>query len=32
MQRENTADRSLLMLAGTVLAGPKPMLARMVRG
>ena len=32
MQREPTAYRSLLMVAEAVLAGPEPMLARLVRG
>ena len=32
MQREPTAGRSLLMVAGAVLADPEPMLARLVRG
>ena len=32
LQREPAAYRSLLMLAGTVLADPEPMLARLVRG
>ena len=32
MQRQPTAYRSRMMLAGTVLAEPKPMLSRLVRG
>ena len=32
MEREQTTYRSALMLAGTVLAGPEPMLARLIRG
>ena len=32
MEREHTANRSLLMIAGAVLADPQPMLARLVRG
>ena len=32
LQREPTAYRSLLMVAGAVLANPEPMLARLVRG
>ena len=32
MQREPTAYRSLLMVAGAVLADPEPMIARLVRG
>jgi hypothetical protein len=32
MKREQTAYRSLLMVAGAVLADPKPMLSRLVRG
>ena len=32
LQREPTAYRSLLMVAGVVLADPEPMLARLVRG
>ena len=32
LQREPTAYRSLLMRPGAVLADPKPMLARLVRG
>ena len=32
LQREPTAYRSLLMVAGAVLADPEPMLARLVRG
>ena len=31
MEREQTAYRSLMMLTGTVLADPEPMLARLVR-
>ena len=32
MEREHTTYISALMLAGTVLAGPEPMLARLIRG
>ena len=32
LQRKPTAYRSLLMLAGAVLADPEPMLSRLVRG
>ena len=32
MEREPTAYRSLLMVAGAVLAGPEPMPCRLVRG
>ena len=32
LQREPTACRSLLMVAGAVLADPESMLARLVRG
>ena len=32
MEREHTAYRSVLMVAGAVLADPEPMLARLVRG
>ena len=32
LQRETTAYRSLLMVAGVVLADPEPMLSRLVRG
>ena len=32
LQRGPTAYRSLLMVAGAVLANPEPMLARLVRG
>ena len=32
MEREQATSRSLLMLAGAILADPEPMLARMVRG
>ena len=32
LPREPTAYRSLLMVAGAVLADPEPMLARLVRG
>ena len=32
MEREMAAYRSLLMVAGAVLADPEPMLARLVRG
>ena len=32
MEREQPAYRSLLMVAGAVLAGPEPMLARLLRG
>ena len=32
LEREQTAYRSLLMLAGAVLAEPEPMLARLERG
>ena len=32
IEREQTAYRSLLMLAGTVLTDPKPMLPRLVHG
>ena len=32
LEREQTAYRSLLMLAGAVLAGPEPILARLEHG
>ena len=32
MEREQTAYKSLLMVAGAVLTDPEPMLARLVRG
>ena len=32
LEREQTAYRALLMLAGAVLAEPEPMLARLERG
>ena len=32
MQREQNAYRSLLMLAGAVMANPEPIIARLVRG
>ena len=32
MEREQTTYSSLLMVAGTVLADPEPMLARLLRG
>ena len=32
MEREQTTYSSLLMVAGTALADPEPMLARLIRG